>query len=734
MKRKRKPIILIIFATQNPPMKDTMITMINRIHQRQSTCHWQLIMTIILLATSLNVAAEDFIYDGIAYQILPNESSSVEVTRSEDITYSGTITIPAKITYSSNTYQVKGIGDGAFLCCDKLLSVSLPNSCQQISDRAFYGCTSLKEIQFGNNLETIGNYSFHDCKSLTSITLPETIKSIGRACFKNCIGLRNIYVNAINPPVLSETAFLHSYNGTMKDQIVVYVPTGKADAYRNSNEWSTFTHIIDQSDNNNVLFSTIVEGDGKIVYNDHDYDKSETFPIISGSSITLQIKEGNDYSLSRLTLNDEDILPQVANNTIQIGPINQNMVLKAIFEKRKAYLTLCHNKNGNLQIDINEGQTVNLKINANDGWQIYSVTIDNEDVTSQVDKDNCIKIPKAKSGMSIRVVLEKNGQFSIWNADGVQTNCNIENPIIIPENALAADLTDILTPTVIPNANPNTIFLADNGTVMEEKLKGNNVVCDGYAKSIHLYDGNDVFIPYDIEAEEIEYHRFSPTNTGQKYSWETIFLPFSVDYITTSEGNEEIDWFRDKNDKDKDFWLCEWESTSDEGLQFNYANQWNANQPYLMAIPFTEYGTPHHLQDKELTFHAYNKTLYHTEKAVQEMSPYSFHGILAKAELNDVYTLNAEKGIFELQAREEIDAFRAYFKNNQQDKPMSLPISGIADDIKNFNNDDISTINKNAVNPIIQQTYNLKGMRLTKEASSTHHGIIIQNKKKHVIK
>lgn len=715
-------------------MKDTMITITNKIHPRQSTWHWQLIMIFILLTTSLSVAAEDFIYNGIAYHILPNESSSVEVTRSEDITYSGSITIPEKVTYSSKDYQVKGIGDGAFLCCDKLLTVSLPNSCRQISDRAFYGCTSLEEIQFGNNLETIGNYSFHDCKSLTSITFPETITSIGRACFKNCIGIRNIYVNAIIPPILSETAFLHSYNGTMKDQIVVYVPTGKADAYRNSDEWSTFTHIIDQSDNDNILFSTIIEGNGKIVYNDHDYDKSETFPIISGSTITLQIIEGNDYSLSRLTLNDKDILSQVEKDTIQIGPMNQNMVLKAVFEKRKAYLTLCHNKNGNLQIDINEGQTVNLKINANDGWKIYSVTIDNEDVTSQVDKDNCIKIPKAKSGMSIQVVLEKNGQFSIWNANGVQTNYNIENPIIIPENALAADLTDILTPSVIPNANPNTIFLADNGTIMEEKLKGNNVVCDGYAKNIRLYDGNDVFIPYDIEAEEIEYRRFALTYTEQKFSWETIYLPFSVDYITTSDGMEEIDWFKDKNDKDKDFWLCEWENTTDEGLQFTYANQWNANQPYLMAIPFTEDGTPHHLQDKELSFHATNKTLYHTEKNMQEMSPYSFHGILAKAELNDVYTLNAEKGIFELQASEEIDAFRAYFKNILQDKPMSLPISGIIDDIKNFNNDDISIINKNAVDPIVQQTYNLKGMRLPKETSSIPHGIIIHNKKKYVVK
>ena len=160
MKRKRKPIILIIFATQNPPMKDTMITMINRIQQWLSTCHWQLIMTIILLATSLNVAAEDFIYDGIAYQILPNESSSVEVTRSEDITYSGTITIPAKITYSSKTYQVKGIGDGAFLCCDKLLSVSLPNSCLQISDRAFYGCKGLADE---NGLIIIKNVLYSYC-------------------------------------------------------------------------------------------------------------------------------------------------------------------------------------------------------------------------------------------------------------------------------------------------------------------------------------------------------------------------------------------------------------------------------------------------------------------------------------------------------------------------------------------------------------------------------------------
>ena len=711
-----------------------MMTNISNLHRRLSIWHRLLVMAFFLFATTISASAEDFIYDGIAYRILPNEPATVEVTRSEDITYSGSVAIPAEITHSSETYQVKGVGDGAFLCCDDLLSVAFDN-CQWIADRAFYGCSALREIQFGDNLETIGNYSFHDCKSLTSIMLPKTIQSIGRACFKNCTGLRHIYVDATTPPALSETAFLNSYSGTMKDQIVVLVPTGNACTYRNADGWSSFTHITDQSDSSNqVLFSTIIEGEGTIVYNDHDYDRTETFSVVSGSSVTLQIKEGHDCSLSRLFLNEENVLPQVENNTIEIGPIRQNTVLKAVFEKRKAYLTLCHNKNGNLQIDINEGQTVNLRINANDGWQIYSVTIDNEDVTSQVDKDNCIRIPKAKSGMSIRVVLEKNGQFSIWNADGVQTSCHIDNPIIIPENALAADLTDILTPTVIPNSNPNTIFLADSGTVMEERLKGNNVVCDGHAKSIRLYDGNDVYIPYDIKAEKIEYRRFSPHDRGRKYSWETICLPFSVDYITTSDGESAIDWFRDKDDKEKDFWLCEWEGTNDEGLLFDYARQWNAHQPYLMAIPSSEYGTPHHLQDKELTFHAFNKTLYHTEKAVQEMSPYSFHGTSARSELNNVYALNAEKGLFELQAREDIDAFRAYFKHMLTDKPMTLPIAGITDDIENFTHDHTSITDRNTVDPVIGQTYNLKGERLPQGAASLPRGIIIYNKKKHVVK
>lgn len=704
-----------------------MITNINTLFRNHSLLHWQLTITVILLAISHSVAAEDFVYDGIAYHILPDEPLSVEVTSSESIIYSGAITVPEKFLYSSKTYQVKGIGDGAFLCCDKLSSVTLPNSIQRIADRAFYGCTSLKEIQFGNNLESIGNYAFHDCKSLTSLILPKTIKSAGRACFKNCIGLRNIHIDATTPPILSETAFLHSYNGTMNEQIVVFVPTGKTETYRNSMGWNLFTHIIDQSNNSNVLFSTMIEGEGNIVFNEHKVGKTETFSIVSGSTITLKIEEGKDYSLSHLTLNDQDILAQVEDKTIRIGPITQNTVLKAVFEKRKAYLTLCHNKNGNLQIDINEGQTVHLKINANDGWQIYSVTIDNEDVTSQVDKDNCIKIPKAKSGMSIKVVLEKNGQFTIWNANGVQTNCNIDNPIIIPENALAADLTDIITPTVIPNSNPNTIYLADNETIMEEKLKGNNVVCDGHAKNIHLYDGNDVYIPFDIEAEEIKYSRFSPTYTGQKYCWETITLPFSVDYITINDENEEIDWFRNKSDKDKDFWLCKWESTSDKGLFFDYADQWNANQPYLMVIPFSEYGTPHQLQDKELTFHAFNKTLYHTGDIIQEMSPYTFQGVLAKEELHNAYTLNSEKGIFEWQKEDNIDAFRAYFKNVPHDSPISLPILGITED-------NTLGISKNSVGIDIQHTYNLKGMRLSNEASSQRHGILIYNNKKHIVK
>ena len=48
-------------------------------------------ITSFLFATTISVTAEDFIYDGIAYRILPDEPATVEVTRNEGITYSGSI-------------------------------------------------------------------------------------------------------------------------------------------------------------------------------------------------------------------------------------------------------------------------------------------------------------------------------------------------------------------------------------------------------------------------------------------------------------------------------------------------------------------------------------------------------------------------------------------------------------------------------------------------------------------
>ena len=57
-------------------------------------------MTFFLLVSSVSVTAEDFIHNGIAYQILPDEPATVEVTRSDEISYSGSIDIQAEVTYA----------------------------------------------------------------------------------------------------------------------------------------------------------------------------------------------------------------------------------------------------------------------------------------------------------------------------------------------------------------------------------------------------------------------------------------------------------------------------------------------------------------------------------------------------------------------------------------------------------------------------------------------------------
>ena len=100
------------------------------------------------------------------------------------------VTIPAQI----DGLPVTCIGYGAFLGCESLESITIPNSVTSIGEEAFSGCWSLKEITIPDSVTSIGESAFSHCESLESITIPDGVTKIGDEAFSCCKKLESIII------------------------------------------------------------------------------------------------------------------------------------------------------------------------------------------------------------------------------------------------------------------------------------------------------------------------------------------------------------------------------------------------------------------------------------------------------------------------------------------------------------------------------------------------------------
>ena len=131
--------------------------------------------------------------NGIWYNLVPKVKEA-EVTKNPNGSYSGSIEIPASVTYNEVKYSVTSIGNEAFYWCDGLTSVTIPNSVTSIGDWAFSGCSGLTSVTIGNSVTSIGNHAFSNCSGLTSVTIPNSVTSIDNSAFYNCDGLTSITI------------------------------------------------------------------------------------------------------------------------------------------------------------------------------------------------------------------------------------------------------------------------------------------------------------------------------------------------------------------------------------------------------------------------------------------------------------------------------------------------------------------------------------------------------------
>ena len=108
--------------------------------------------------------------------------------------YSGSITIPSKITIQNKTFDVRGINSNAFRDCKDLSSIIIPNSVTSIGDSAFTGCSGLTSVTIPNSITSIGERAFSQCSGLTSVTIPNSVTSIGNFAFNGCASLKELII------------------------------------------------------------------------------------------------------------------------------------------------------------------------------------------------------------------------------------------------------------------------------------------------------------------------------------------------------------------------------------------------------------------------------------------------------------------------------------------------------------------------------------------------------------
>lgn len=148
-----------------------------------------------------------------------------ETNWENDVLYIGNHLIKAKTTISGDYAVREGtvtIADCAFSNCDKLTSVTIPDSVVGMGVNydltfgmlvievfaplfgvssthiytcgVFAGCSSLTKVTFGDgsNLSSIGRYAFYACKSLTNITIPDSVTRVGAEAFIECDSLTDV--------------------------------------------------------------------------------------------------------------------------------------------------------------------------------------------------------------------------------------------------------------------------------------------------------------------------------------------------------------------------------------------------------------------------------------------------------------------------------------------------------------------------------------------------------------
>ena len=269
-----------------------------------TTSKIKLLFFIFAIATDIEViCAHDAQIDGICYNFDDSDYSAEVTWYGANYTtytnkYSGSVIIPASVTWDSVEYTVTRINYSSFYNCTNLTSVTIPNSVTSIGCYAFYNCSSLTSIALGDGVMYIDYQAFDGCTSLTSIKLPSSVTYVGDNIFNNCTSLAHIYVPCGE---LARFKQLMTYDSIIKYEPFPYKITKKAVNGSISTTMTSSYSICDDS----VITCTAVPHNGYhfVQWSDSVTDNPRAITLTQDTTITAEFAK-NEYTITTASSNN----------------------------------------------------------------------------------------------------------------------------------------------------------------------------------------------------------------------------------------------------------------------------------------------------------------------------------------------------------------------------------------------------------------------------------------------
>jgi len=182
--------------------------------------------------TSDNLITDNMFYDcnKLTSITIPNSVTDIESDVFDGCTGLNQIMVDSN---NSNLSSLDGVlfnkDRTSLIACPngKTAQYTIPGSVTSIGSLAFIGCTGLTSIIIPNSVTSIEAGAFYGCKGLTSITIPSSVTSIEDGAFYDCTELAQIMVDSNNSNLSSLDGVLFNKDRTS----LIACPNGKTAQY-----------------------------------------------------------------------------------------------------------------------------------------------------------------------------------------------------------------------------------------------------------------------------------------------------------------------------------------------------------------------------------------------------------------------------------------------------------------------------------------------------------------------